>query len=72
MKRIVSLGFQEAVEKIKDTKFVMYRSGVWNGYAQIPTENAIKGIMSSGYGADIYVGDDNTFFVSIPCTSDMW
>ena len=72
MKRIVSLGFQEAVEKIKGTKFVMYRSGVWNSYAQIPTENAIKGIMGSGYGADIYVGDDNTFFVSIPCASDMW
>ena len=72
MKRIVTLGYQEAVDAIKGVSTVMYRHGVWNKYKPIPTEKASKAIMASGYGADVYMDDKGCFYISIPCDSDMW
>lgn len=53
-KRIIVLGREKAVDAIKDTDTVMYRHGVWNEYYKTKTENAIKSIENSGYGADVY------------------
>lgn len=72
MKRIVMLGYSEAVDAIKGTTTVMYKHGVWNKYEPISTEKASKYIMSSGYGADVYKDENGRFYVSIPCDSDMW
>ena len=74
MKRIVTLGYQEAVDAIKGTSMVMYRHGVWNKYEPLSVEKASKAIMASGYGADVYMDEDkpDQFYVSIPCDSDMW
>ena len=70
-RRIVTLGKEEAVNAIKDTAMVMYKHGVWNKYEPIATEKAIKSIVNSGYGADVYE-DDKWLYVAIPCDSDMW
>lgn len=72
MLRIVTLGYQEAVDAIKGVSMVMYRHGVWNKYEPLSTEKASKAIMTSGYGADVYRDDVGGFYVSIPCDSDMW
>ncbi len=71
-KRIITLGRQEAVDAIANTKHVMYKHGVWNGYELVATPNVIKSIMNSGYGADVYLDEDEMFYISIPCDSDMW
>lgn len=71
MNKICELAFDSAINAIKDSKYVMYRHGVWNRYEKVPTEHAIKYIRTSGYGADVFERD-NMFYVSIPCDSDMW
>lgn len=71
--RVVVLGFDTAIEKIKDCDNVFYRSGVWNKYSSVPKDKAIQSIKASGYGADIYYDKDtNEYYVSVPCESDMW
>ena len=72
MKRIVTLGYQEAVDAIKGVSTVMYRHGVWNKYEPLSTEKASKAIMASGYGADVCKDEGGQFYVSIPCDRDMW
>ena len=53
MVRVVDLGFDTAIEAIKNEKTVMFRSGVWNNYNLVTTEYAIQRIKNSGYGADV-------------------
>ena len=73
MKRIVDLGFDEAIKAIEKEKTVMFRSGVWNQYRPVPVESAINSIKRSGYGADVYFDHGTaTFYVSIPSNGDMW
>ena len=73
MKNICTLQFQIAVDAIKHTKTVMYKHGVWNKYAERPTEDVIESIQKSGYGADVrYDEGADRYFVSIPCDADMW
>lgn len=73
MKEICSLAFEPAVDAIQHTKTVMYKHGVWNEYAERPTEDVIKSIQISGYGADVrYDEATDRYFVSIPCDADMW
>ncbi len=73
MTRIVTLGNDTAIEKIKNEKTVYLRHGVWNGYELSDVDNAIESIKKSGYGADVYYNADNgMYYVSIPNDSDMW
>lgn len=73
MKTICSLRFKEAIAAIQGTETVMYRHGVWNEYSLCKTEDAIKGIQRSGYGADVkYDEDKKMFYVSVPAACDMW
>ena len=73
MTRIITLGYDIAIEKIRNEKTVYLKHGVWNKYEVYSVVDAIKSIKNSGYGADIYYNDDNgMFYVSIPCDSDMW
>ncbi len=73
LSRVCSLQFEKAIEAIKDTKTVMYTHGVWNPYYERKTEDVIKSIQRSGYGADVD-RDDATgqLYVSIPSEGDMW
>ena len=73
MTRIVDLGFDEAIEAIKNQKNVMFRSGVWNSYNLVTVDYAIQRIKNSGYGADVSY-DENTgkYYVSVPSSGDMW
>ena len=71
MVKIVELGFDKAIKAIEAQKTVMYRSGVWNKYREVPVEEAIRGIKNSGYGADVYE-EDGKYYVSVPSSSDMW
>ena len=71
MKMVCSLKYEEAVEAIKGTKTVMYKHGVWNKYTECSTEEAIKHIRNSGYGADVRYDDEKKmFFVSVPADCD--
>mgnify|MGYP001850902232 FL=1 len=73
MKNICTLQFQKAVDAIKHTKTVMYKHGVWNEYYMRKTEDVIKSIQDSGYGADVrYDENSDRYFVSVPCDADMW
>ena len=37
------------------------------------TEDVIKSIQDSGYGADVrYDENSDRYFVSVPCDADMW
>ena len=73
MKRICELSFKDAVNIIKDTKQVYFRKGIWNPYKLVDTSYAIDRINRSGYGADVYLNDeDGMYYVSCPCSSDMW
>jgi hypothetical protein len=73
MTRVVELGFDAAIEAIKNEKTVMFRSGVWNDYKPVPVESAINSIKRSGYGADVSFDHGTaTFYVSIPSSGDMW
>ncbi len=73
MKMVCSLKYEEAIEAIKGTKTVMYKHGVWNEYTECNTEEAIKHIRNSGYGADVRYDDEKKmFFVSVPADCDMW
>lgn len=73
MTKIVELGFDKAINAIKDQKNVMFRSGVWNDYNLVTTEFAIQRIKNSGYGADIFYNEkDGRYYVSIPSSGDMW
>lgn len=66
------MGYHVAVDAIKDSETVMYKHGIWNKYEPLPVEKAIKAIMNSGYGADVYKDEQGRFYVSIPCNSDMF
>lgn len=70
--RIIMLGREKAIDAIKDADTVMYRHGVWNEYYKTKTENAIKSIENSGYGADVYRDGNGILYVSVPCERDMW
>lgn len=70
--RICTLGRQEAINIISETKRVYYRHGVWNEYYLRDTAAVIESIQNSGYGADVYRDDKGLYYVSIPCDSDMW
>jgi hypothetical protein len=72
MKQICSLGFEKAVEAIKDTETVQYKHGVWNPYKERLTKDVVELVMKSGYGADVSQDDDGIFYVAIPCDADMW
>ncbi len=73
MKTICSLQFDEAIEAIKGTEKVMYKHGVWNDYQERKTEDVVKSIRNSGYGADVrYDETKDVFYVSIPADCDMW
>ena len=73
MTRIVELGFDKAIEAIKNEKTVMFRSGVWNNYNLVTAEFAIQRIKNSGYGADVsYDASTGTYYVSVPSSGDMW
>lgn len=73
MKNVCTLQFQRAVDAIKHTKTVMYKHGVWNKYNERKTEDVIKSIQNSGYGADVRYDETNDlFYVSVPCDADMW
>lgn len=73
MTQLVSLGFDKAVNAIKDQKNVMLRSGVWNKYNLVTTAYAIQRIENSGYGADVFYNpSDGRYYVSIPSSGDMW
>lgn len=73
MEIICKLQTKKAIETIKDTEKVYYRSGVWNSYEMQDTKTVIKAIENSGYGADVFYNKDNKmYYVSKPCDSDMW
>lgn len=70
--KLCTLGFKTAVDIIDGTERVYYKHGVWNKYKLTDTEIVKKSIMNSGYGADIYKGENESLYVSIPSDSDMW
>lgn len=73
MDEICRLGFKEAVEAISGTEKVMYKHGVWNKYELRNTKDAVRNIMNSGYGADVYYNKEtDMYYVEIPCDADMW
>lgn len=73
MTRVVELGFDKAIEAIKNEKNVMFRSGVWNNYNLVTVDFAIQRIKNCGYGADVFFDHGTaTFYVSIPSSGDMW
>lgn len=73
MKRICKLSFQQSIDTIKDTIYVYFKSGVWNEYRLVSTNEAIRRINNSGYGADVdYNEKDGMYYVCCPCNSDMW
>ena len=72
MKSIVKLGRDSAVNAIKNTNEVMYKSGIWNKYQLRPTSDVISSIINSGYGADVDEDEDGVLYVCCPCSSDMW
>lgn len=71
--KLCDLSINKAVEIVKqyNGKF-MSKYGVWNSYGETTKENAINSILKSPYGADVYKDEDNTIYVSMPCSSDMW
>lgn len=72
-KRVITLGVDSAIDTIHLEDSVYLRHGVWNDYELSDTEDAIKSIKGSGYGADIYFCEGNgKYYVSIPNNSDMW
>lgn len=73
MKQVCKLSYNEAIEAIKNTKQVYFKSGVWNPYKLVDTQYAIERIKNSGYGADVHLNEkDGMYYVSCPCSSDMW
>ena len=51
----------------------MNKHGVWNDYQERKTEDVVKSIRNSGYGADVrYDETKDVFYVSIPADCDMW
>ena len=73
MKQICELSYNKAIEAIKSTKQVYFKSGVWNGYKLVDTQYAIDRIKNSGYGADVHFDErSEMYYVCCPCSSDMW
>lgn len=71
--RVITLGLTDAIDSIHLEDSVYLRHGVWNNYELADTEDAIKSIKGSDYGADVYFCDSNgKYYVSIPNSSDMW
>lgn len=70
---LCSLGRKTAIDLIWETETVMYKHGVWNSYEETRTDEVIKRIENSGYGADVKI-DYNTgmYYVCTPTASDMW
>ena len=71
MNRLCELKYDQAVSIVEKYEKVWYQRGVWNEYKLVSSATAIEGIMSSGYGADVYE-DNGEIFVSCPVSSDMW
>lgn len=72
MKEICRLGYKKAIEAISGTEKAYYKHGVWNQYNLRNTEDVIKSIEQSGYGADVELDENGIYYVSIPCDADMW
>lgn len=72
MRCVVTLGYREAVDAIKDATIVMYKHGIWNKYEPLPAEKVSKAIIASGYGADVYIDENGCYYVRIPSISDMF
>lgn len=73
MKRICELQFGKAIEAISGKDFVMYKHGCWNEYKLCKTEDVIKRITKSGYGADVKWDEEaDMYYVCTPSQSDMW
>lgn len=70
--KVADLSFKQAVEAIKDSREVMYKHGVWNSYALEKTEDVIKHINNSAWGADVYRNEEGTLYVCTPANADMW
>lgn len=70
--QICKLSYDTAIDTIKDTKEVHFKSGVWNNYEVVNTEYVINRIKGSGYGADVFVDENNEYYVQCPSASDMW
>lgn len=71
--QVCRLQFKKAAEAIEGTETVWYKHGVWNPYEKRRTEDVIKRIMKSGYGADVCKDEETgQFYVEIPCDADMW
>lgn len=70
---LCSLGRQTAIALISGTEKVMYKHGVWNSYEEKRTDEVIKRIENSGYGADVTINHETgVYYVCTPANADMW
>jgi len=70
---LCSLGRKEAIDLIRETETVMYKHGVWNSYEKKSTEDVIRKIEASGYGADVRINyGTGVYYVCTPAQADMW
>ena len=75
MKRLVNLGCDSVIDILNEVepKTVMYKSGVWNKYAERNTEDIIDSIVYAPYGVDMDVDEETgIYYICRPCDSDMW
>ena len=74
LKGIVPLESDTAsvVNAIRRASFVYLKRGLGNDYKLISTDDAMKVIESSGYGAGVKVDDAGMLYVSVPCMADLW
>lgn len=73
MELLCKLQKEKAVDIIRDSKTVMYKSGIWNEYSKIYTEDAAEKIINSPFGADVKINrETGIYYVCTPTQSDMW
>lgn len=61
-----------AVNAIRRASFVYLKRGLGNDYKLISTDDAMKVIENSGYGAGVKVDDAGMLYVNVPCMADLW
>lgn len=74
-KRLVNLGRDSVLDILNEIEpaTVMYKSGVWNKYAERNTEDVIDSIVNAPYGVDLEVDEETgVYYICRPCDSDMW
>jgi len=70
---VCNLSYDDAIESIKNTKEVYFKSGVWNSYELRNTENVIRSIRNSSFGADVrFEKNSQMYYVCTPSNGDMF